>query len=380
MPDSMRILVVSTPKTGNTWVKNLLASVYGLPIREVSQTFNEDECAAFGPRWISQQHFYPTARLMKWARAHDVVFVTTIRHPADVLVSLFHYTADYGADDELLNAIRADNGTYGPSVTSYVRDAFFLLLNQSIAWMRADCSHVVRYEELWHDPPRVLSNLARQIRPVSSEMVERAVERCDIDLMRKGAIGQAKRFFRKGGAGGWRSVLPSDIVDLLRASDPYPSQFEALGYSVDADTFAEVSAARRQNPIAQASHFDNGVKLSPVIVDLFLSLPREIASRWQDPTATPLADSFFHWMQAASAKTSDHPPRISNLAMHLYEMRPDVREKFPDLNGPARNGFHRWFVTEAAADYGLDPRLLGAPEDTQLAIRLESRPMDTLAQ
>src|SRR5262249_24567926 len=109
----MKILVASTPKTGNTWVKHLLAAAYGLPVKAVGQGSAEGEFDRLGPNWVTQQHFYPADRLVRWGRDRGLTFVTTVRHPGDVLASLRHYAVHYGWDEELMEAIRRDEGRFG---------------------------------------------------------------------------------------------------------------------------------------------------------------------------------------------------------------------------------------------------------------------------
>jgi hypothetical protein len=100
--------------------------------------------------------------------------------------------------------------------------------------MYSGLSHVVRYEDLWREQVPGLSKLTKAIREVSKAEVERAVEKCSIDSMRKKAIGDERKFFRKGGSGGWRESLSPEIVRMLTEMEPYPAQFAALGYRMEA--------------------------------------------------------------------------------------------------------------------------------------------------
>ncbi len=231
----MKILIVSTPKTGNTWVKNLLGSAYDLPIRDdVIESFSESVFDAFGPRWIVTQHYYPESNLLKWVKKNDVVLVTTIRHPADVFVSLYHYSSNFGEEKPLREALDKDNGKIGPNVLAYVESGYFLLLAQSISWMHTGLSHVVRYEDLWRNQIPGLTELTKKIREIPAAAVSRAVEKCSLDSMRKKATDEERKFFRKGGSGGWRESLPPEVIRMLTEMAPYPAQFAALGYQMHA--------------------------------------------------------------------------------------------------------------------------------------------------
>src|SRR5438477_172277 len=60
-PKDLKILIVSTPKTGNTWLKSLLALAYDLPVVEFPmpefwRDFDPEQFDKLGPRWIAHQH------------------------------------------------------------------------------------------------------------------------------------------------------------------------------------------------------------------------------------------------------------------------------------------------------------------------------------
>jgi hypothetical protein len=351
-----RILVTSTPKTGNTWLRHLLAATYQLPIREVGPIFCEADFDRLGRRWIAQQHFLPTCDLVQWAQANEVVFVTTIRHPADVLVSWCHYATDFAGDKTLQKALEQDGSQIGGHVASYVREKFFLVLNGSISWIRSGLSHVVRYEDLWRDPATVLRNLTQALGPVPEDAIERAIVRCDFDHMRQTAGEGDRRFFRKGGIGGWRDALPPAIVEILTAEEPFPSQFSVLGYTMDpADTGPEVPMRSQagRNPFHEIPQFDNGVPVRPILVDLYLSLPPEVTRRWPNLSSTDPEESFFAWANAPSARAGDAVPLLSNLAVHILQVRPDLHDEIPSLEGWLRTAYIRWFLNNARDDYNL---------------------------
>ena len=97
----LRIMVVSTPKTGNTWIKHLLSAIYDLPLEPLKVLFTTEEMDALGERWIGQQHYYPLPRLLRWAEENGVVLVTTVA--IDVTAPLLPRNGV--SDDPLLNAL-----------------------------------------------------------------------------------------------------------------------------------------------------------------------------------------------------------------------------------------------------------------------------------
>lgn len=237
--DNLRILIVSTPKTGNTWVKYLLANMYNLPIVPIGMTFDADEISGLGPRWITHQHYAALPEVIDCAQRNNVVLVTTIRHPCDALLSMFQFIRNCGdrlvfTDIDPAPLMARDGDVIGEHTAAYVRKGFATSLDISLSWIRSVRSRVVRYEDLKRDPVSALERLTAVICPVSRDCIQRAIELCNIDRMRN-LPGQDPRFFGKGEVGGWRSELPQQIIDIFHHIEPYPSQFAALGYSLDRD-------------------------------------------------------------------------------------------------------------------------------------------------
>jgi hypothetical protein len=246
--DDLRILIVSTPKTGNTWVKHLLATIYDLPIVPIGMAFDADEIAGLGPRWITHQHYAARPEVIDCAQRNNIVMVTTIRHPCDALLSMFHFVRNFSdrlvfADVDPAPQMARDGDTMGEHTAAYVKNGFSTSLDISLSWIRSGRSHVVRYEDLQADPVAALQGLTADICPVPSDQIQRAIELCDIDRMRN-LPGQDPRFFRKGAVGGWRAEIPQKITDIFRQTEPYPSQFAALGYSLYQDLPIALSPRR----------------------------------------------------------------------------------------------------------------------------------------
>jgi hypothetical protein len=237
--DSLKILIVSTSKTGNTWVRYLLAEIYDLPMVSLSLFFDADEVSGLGPRWIAHQHYPASPDLIEYAQRNNITLVTTVRHPCDTLLSLFHFVRNCGDRPVFTNVgppmqMVHDGEVMGEHTAAYVRESFPVLLDVSLGWIRSGRSHVVRYEDLKRDPVAALQDLTGAICPVPIDRIQRAIELCDIDRMRQ-IPGEDPKFFRRGEVGGWRAEMPQQIIDILRHTEPYPSQFAELGYSLDQD-------------------------------------------------------------------------------------------------------------------------------------------------
>ncbi len=97
--DDLKILILSTAKTGNTWLRNLLSCIYRLPqIVLTAWPFDPAAFADAGPRWITHHHYPPSKALLDWINDNSIFLITTIRHPADTLISLYHHIHKFQKD------------------------------------------------------------------------------------------------------------------------------------------------------------------------------------------------------------------------------------------------------------------------------------------
>lgn len=363
--ETLKIIVVGTPKTGNTWVKHLLAEAYGLTPVKLKPEFDLAEVEAAGPRWISHQHFLPSHELLQWGAAHHTVFVSAVRHPGDVLVSLWHHMQNRQPheasilDDPAAAAAMLRDGPAmaGDNTRAFLEHGFHLYLNLSIAWLCIPGVLAVRYEDLWVCPVEALRALTASILPVPDERLYLALGTCELELM-QAILDPTKKFLRRGGTGGWRTTLPAATKQQLASFDPYPAQFAALGYTMD-----ETDPANTPRPVPGTvvgpfganRTFADGTPVAPLLMKAYYALSPVQRDRWPDPRSTA-GDSFFNWLNrpaAADPAGGRTAPIITELAHYLHTLRSDVRQAFPDPFGTDRSAFFDWFIFNARQEYGL---------------------------
>ena len=307
-------------------------------------------------------HFMPEPGLLRWIASAKPVLLTTVRHPGDVLISLYHHNRSFQTADVNLQELKdmltqpfARVNIEPPATHPFHRE-----LDISIAWKHTGLSRLVRYEDLRLRTMSTLLALAADIAPVSQERIEQAIERCEIGQMRSLADNHGK-FFRSGTVGEWSRVLSPEILSVL-AAEPYKSQFQTLGYSLDPSQVSIDPPAQtpRRNPFHATRQFDNGVPVAPVIVDFYLSLDPALNDRWP-PISQTGPDSFYEWMNGSAERpeTLSVPIFISRLADHIYRGRPDLQQTFPHLSGIDRVRYAHWLL-QNAAEYRLHPSLLTA--------------------
>lgn len=238
---SMRIVIAGPPKTGNVWLKCLLAAAYGLePIgpREAPAPTLDAFVAwvgrgRFRDDTIFHRHFAYSPALADAVTAVPARLATILRDPYDAFVSLY-FNLQHHADDprrltggrDLLIGRPLDH----PDVLAYLRrDGFRGHLEQAAAWLRGGRSAVVRYEDLHRDPVAALERLAAALGPVERPAVAAAVAACTAERMRQRKRARG-RHVRAAVVGDSRDRLNDDHLALFR--DRYGDLIRGLGYEV----------------------------------------------------------------------------------------------------------------------------------------------------
>jgi hypothetical protein len=374
--DDFRILIAATEKTGNTWLKLLLSQIYDLPTPYIGQDFAEAEADALGNRWVTHQHFLPERPLLTWAEATRTHLLTMIRHPADTLVSLYHYCCNYADhykdDAAITGALAADaNERQATADLSHhvvdgelihiLQERIMCDLNISISWIRSERSIVVRYEDLRAEPLATLGGLTASIAPVSRERIEQAIDACDIKVLRDSSATDSK-FFRRALIGEWRTVLPAEILRRFAEEDPFRSQLSFLGYVVELNDIEPKPVLREQTRNqSRGECFDNGVPFVPILAELLQSVAPEKRASFNAILDTSSPDCFFRWANAPAEEDvfgAEAIPRITNLAAFIHSQRPDLQTAFPDIFDLNRLGYAGWFLRYAGHRYQLDRSFL----------------------
>ena len=375
---NFRVLIASTEKTGNTWLKLLLSRVYNLPTPYIGHDFTEAEANKLGDRWVTHQHFFPEPPVLNWAAATGTHLVTTVRHPADTLVSLYHYCCNYADhykdDPQIARAIAADAGARNATahlphhivdgeLIRALQDRMMCDVNISISWILSGRSNVVRYEDLRADPFTTLRHLTASLQDVSPQRIVRAIADCDIKVLRD-TNKVDSRFFRRALVGESSSVLPAHVLRRFADAEPFKSQLAFLSYSLD---LADGADAGRTEPQQQANRdhgggrFDNGVPFVPIFSELLDSLACEKRQQWNSMFNADDIGSFFRWLNSPADEDpsgEDTIPCITNLAAFIYKQRPDLQAAFPDIYGSTRLGYAGWFLRYAGYRYQLHPSFL----------------------
>ncbi len=89
--ESLRLAVVSTPRTGNCWLRHMLAETLGLDHVIVHRP-EEVPWHALPPRAILQLHWLPEPGFTAQLAEHGFRVISNCRHPLDVLMSVLAFS------------------------------------------------------------------------------------------------------------------------------------------------------------------------------------------------------------------------------------------------------------------------------------------------
>src|SRR5262245_53411084 len=109
----LRLAVVSTPRSGNTWIRKLIADGYGLP--EVAlHTLEEHDWRQLPRECALQIHWRREPQFLARLAEHGFRVLTVARHPLDVLISILHFVVyDSQSERWLLGQGGSEDGIWG---------------------------------------------------------------------------------------------------------------------------------------------------------------------------------------------------------------------------------------------------------------------------
>ncbi|MCB0806058.1 MAG: glycosyltransferase [Bacteroidales bacterium] len=229
------IWLASFPRSGNTFVRNILFEVYGIESStfhyQVDYTIDHD----YDKFVFVKTHELPDL-LVPADKSIPAVYI--VRDGRDAMVSMAHHRKDIivpGSDfyQNLKEAIIADKGSFfggwSENVSQWIK--------------RADI--VIRYEDLLADPIacveriRHLHNLPEPDRdklPTFEKLkfgIPKYGAKRDINISESEKRDQANRFFRKGKKGTWKEEMPDELHDLFWSY--HGETMIKLGYSFEGE-------------------------------------------------------------------------------------------------------------------------------------------------
>ena len=223
---ALRVAVLGTPRSGNTWLRRVLATAYALGgdvgwERAVHDPAEIDWGAA-PSQSIVQVHLRRTREFEGVMARHEVRAVVPRRHPFDVLISILQYATHVHDTHLWLDSEGGDESPIrglDPNHTAFVAYACGprakALLAVSREWGDAPGAVSVRYEDLVADPLPTLGSLAEALGQPPIVAWEEALAANTKDEMRK---THGFGHIWKGRPGLWRSLLTRPVAEALASA------------------------------------------------------------------------------------------------------------------------------------------------------------------
>src|SRR5262245_52759985 len=232
----LRVAIVATPRSGNTWLRSLLGSLYGLA-DVVCDRPDEVPWERLPERCVLQLHWSPDPELRERLRHHEFHSVTVARHPLDLLLSILHFSTTWpGTSRWFGGRCGSEDAIRGSLPTSrkfreYATGAraLALLAISRDWWDVADCCHL-HYEAVVDDTARVLGHLTEKLEPATPDAIAEAIASNTLEQLRPRVENQ---HYWRGSPGHWRRLLPAAVAHDIAAA--HVANFELLEYDFEPD-------------------------------------------------------------------------------------------------------------------------------------------------
>lgn len=242
---SVRIAVISTPRSGNTWLRRLLVIGYGLD--EVAVHSPQDVPALPPSRVALQIHWDNAADLEPYLEEHQFRVVTIARHPFDVLMSILHFSQHEPETSRWLNRDHTSR-LVGANPTSPEFRAFASgpdarrLLSVTPHWWHRPGVTGVTYEDLVADTRPVMERVAANLglEPASAADASAAVDAGSFAHF----AAMPNHHGWQGSPGLWRSLITADLAAEL--AEVHQDALAVGGYDATGDPELRVADVIRR--------------------------------------------------------------------------------------------------------------------------------------
>jgi hypothetical protein len=218
----LRLALIGTPRSGNTWLRHLLAKLYAAAELAVHAPA-EIAWSALPRDCVLQMHEHRTLAMQNKLTKHGFRVVVLARHPLDVLISILHFATHDGGTSRWLGG---EGGDESPIHGAMPCSAAFLdyaqgkraaaLLSISPQWWDLPGCLQVSYESLVQEPARELARIAGAVALEPRIAVAEAVAATTLPRMR--LLLRGRHHIWQGKAGHWKRLLVADVAGAIAAS------------------------------------------------------------------------------------------------------------------------------------------------------------------
>jgi hypothetical protein len=248
MKEPTRIAVISSPRSGNSWIRSVLAG--SLNMNEIAVHNYLDAPNELPDRCFLQIHWYREPNFQKWLRLNDFKVVTIARNPFDILLSALHYSqfepdtarwleGNTGLPNGLLNAT--------PYSKEFLQYALSFeaenLLSITYQWWHQANAIKLRYEDVTRDPNGTLEKIVSAFGG-DRDALQPMLESISFEKMKN----TPNRHGWQGRPGLWRELITP--IDALKIWQRHRRIFQVLGYRFYPYWLSQKSAKKNWSDLA----------------------------------------------------------------------------------------------------------------------------------
>jgi hypothetical protein len=229
-----RIALLSTPRSGNTWVRSVLAR--SLDLEQIALHHPRDLPAVLPERLILQLHWYREPQLQALLRDHGFRVLVLTRHPLDVLLSILHFvqrepeTARWldgnGALPASLMGATPTTSAFEDYATGWGAEN---LLSVSYQWLHEPGAVTMSYEALVEDPAAAFATIVKRLVPTTENPDVSVRSGLDIDWFDV-FHAMPNQHGWQGRPGLWRALITPKVA--RRIYRRHRNVFDASHYAV----------------------------------------------------------------------------------------------------------------------------------------------------
>ncbi len=226
----IRVAVVGTPRSGNSWIRGVIRDT--LSLKEYAVHNYHDLPETLEERVIIQIHWPREPGFQKFLKEHGFQVIVPARHPLDVLVSALHFVRREPQTGRWLEGnaeIPPDFAKESPLSPGFEHYALSFgaenLLSVSYQWSFDTKATLVRYESLVCSPKQEFTTLMDSL-GYTRERLGPALESNSF----KAFSNTNNKHGWQGTPGLWQKLIPWSIARHIRAR--HQTIFERLGYDV----------------------------------------------------------------------------------------------------------------------------------------------------
>lgn len=225
-----RIAVISSPRSGNSWIRSVIAGA--LDIQEMAVHNIADISGPLPEQLFLQIHWYREPSFQDWLTKNDFQVLCIARQPLDILLSVLHYIRyEPGTARWLEGNVAIPEGLKHvcPADPEFLDYALSFgaenLLSISYQWWHHPAAIKVRYEDCVRDPVGTIGSLINYFGGDNSNITQ-WLQKLSIEKMKE----THNRHGWQGRPGLYKSLMP--YFTARRIFLKYEHIFNGLGYHV----------------------------------------------------------------------------------------------------------------------------------------------------